>query len=309
MLARLEQALVLGWLLAGAGWLAWTVPQSQWLAAIGGLALLLVAHALWLALTFSLMRWQNRSDPVPLASWRQCIRAWWDEVRAAPRVFGWQQPFRSQAEPDYLPAPGSRGRVGVVLVHGFVCNRGLWTRWMRALRERGIPCVAVNLEPVFGSIDDYAQAIDAAVRRVELASGLPPLLVGHSMGGLAIRAWLQACQADHRVHGVITLGTPHRGTWLARLALALNGRQMAPGSDWLQGLARDEPASRRQLFVCGFSDCDNIVFPASHGVLPGSRAWRVKGSAHVAMLDRPEVLDVVLAALHQWSFRPPPDPG
>lgn len=308
MLARLEQALVVGWLLTVGAWLAWCLPSGRWLAAAGGVALLLSAHALWLGLTFSLMRWRNRRDTVPLATWRAWVAAWWDEVRAAPRVFGWQQPFRSDAEPDFLPAPGSRGRVGVVLVHGFVCNRGLWTRWMRQFRVRGVPCVSVNLEPVFGSIDDYVAAIESAVWRVERASGVPPLLVGHSMGGLAIRAWLQAYRADHRVQGVITLGTPHQGTWLAHLALAINGRQMAPGSRWLQQLAQLEPESRRQLFLCGFSDCDNIVFPASHAVLSGARAWHVQGAAHVAMLDRPEVLDRVLATLQHRGFTTHPAP-
>ena len=34
---------------------------------------------------------------------------------------------------------------------------------MRRLRRRGVPFVAVNLEPVFGSIDSYAATIEAAV--------------------------------------------------------------------------------------------------------------------------------------------------
>ena len=79
----------------------------------------------------------------------------------------------------------------MLFVHGFFCNRGLWNPWMRRLRAAGIPFVAVNLEPVFGSIDSYASIVEAAVRSLEQATGGAPVIVAHSMGGLAVRSWLQ----------------------------------------------------------------------------------------------------------------------
>lgn len=299
MLARLEQLVVLAWLaaLASALVLPWRAGHPGW-AALAGLGVL-ASHGLWLLLTFGLMRWRNRQDPAPAASWAQWWSAWWAEVRVAPRVFGWRQPFASNAEPDFLP-PEAQGRRGVLLVHGFVCNRGLWTPWMARWRAEGVPFVAVNLEPVFGSIDDYPPIIEAAMQRLEAATGQRPLLVGHSMGGLAIRAWLAACGADDRVQGVVTLGSPHRGTWLATLSkFALNGMQMRPGGDWLQRLAAAEPASRRELFLCVYSHCDNIVFPASNALLPGARHQHVAGSAHVDLIDRPEVMALVRAELQR----------
>jgi triacylglycerol esterase/lipase EstA (alpha/beta hydrolase family) len=63
------------------------------------------------------------------------------------------------------------------------------------------------------------------VRRVTQATGLPPVIVAHSMGGLATRAWLRAFSADARVHRVITLGTPHGGTWLGA------GARLPTGAD------------------------------------------------------------------------------
>ena len=43
----------------------------------------------------------------------------------------------------------------MLLVHGFMCNRGLWSDWYASLAEQGSPVIAVNLEPMLGSIDDY----------------------------------------------------------------------------------------------------------------------------------------------------------
>ncbi|HEX6362261.1 MAG TPA: alpha/beta fold hydrolase [Albitalea sp.] len=260
--------------------------------ALVGSLLIVFGYALFLAVEFVLMHAANRSDAAPPATLGQIVRAWWGEVVSAPRVFCWRQPFRANAEPDFLPAAADRR--GVVFVHGFVCNRGFWNPLMARLRPLGVPFVAVNLEPIFGSIDRYADVIDASVRRVEAATGRPPVVVAHSMGGLATRAWLAAYAADDRVHRVITIGTPHRGTLLGRLGHTRNAREMRPGSDWQQRLAVREPAERFARFTCFYGHCDNIVFPASAATLPGADNRHLPGVAHVHMASREEVLEEVL---------------
>lgn len=199
------------------------------------------------------------------------------------------------AQPARLVACAAYRAQGVVLVHGLMCNRGVWLHWLGHLRAAGHAHVAVNLEPVLGSIDGYAKAIDDAVRRVTEATGLPPVLVCHSMGGLAARAWLRAYAADARVHRVLTLGTPHAGTWLARFSHTENGRQMRMNSAWLQALKAQEPPSRAKLFVCWYSNCDNIVFPATVAALPGAQHRLVTGVAHVQMVLDPQVVQALPA--------------
>jgi triacylglycerol esterase/lipase EstA (alpha/beta hydrolase family) len=112
---------------------------------------------------------------------------------------------------------------------------------------------------------------------------LPPLLVCHSMGGLAARAWLRASSGYARVHHVVTIGTPHHGTWLARFSRVANGRQMRIGCDWQRQLERDLPPQQRALFTCWYSNCDNIVFPASTATLPGAENRLLRGVAHVRL--------------------------
>jgi triacylglycerol lipase len=294
MLARLQQFLTLGLLTTAIAWAAWWLQRGEMLWALGGAALLVFGYALFLALELVLVWFVHGNDPAPKASASQLANAWLAEVLTAPRIFCWQQPFRSTREPDHLPA--APGRRGVVLVHGFVCNRGFWNRWMPRLRAHGVPHVAVNLEPVFGTISDYAPILDDAVRRVEQATGMPPVLVGHSMGGLAIRAWY-ASRGAGRAHRVVTIGSPHRGTWLARFATTQNAREMALGTDWQRALEALEPAQHFERFICFYSHCDNVVFPASTATLPGADNRHLAGMAHVHMADHPAVFDAVLATV------------
>ena len=289
MNARWQKILVLGWLLASAAWLAWAWPRSLALA-LGGWAIAASTSLAWLGLQFVLMRRINRRDATPAAGRWALLRAWWLEALTCTWVFGWLQPFAHRQQPDWLP-PTPTGQRGVVLVHGFLCNRGVWLPWLPELRARGHAYVALTLEPAFGSVDDYVAAIDTAMRQVQAATGLPPVLVGHSMGGLAARAWLRtlAQPPAQRVHRILTLGTPHHGTWPARFSHTTNGMQMRLDSPWLQALAASEGAAQRALFSCWYSDCDNIVYPTRSATLDGAGNHLLHGLGHVHMVYAPQV--------------------
>ena len=295
MIARWQRAFILSILLAMAAWLAWQWPRSPLCAVLGAL-LPLGIYLLVMAVQFVLMHLTNRADPAPRARLGQVLAAWWAEVWVGLSVFAWRQPFRHRSLSDWLPGEATVRR-GVVLVHGFMCNRGLWLPWFARLQAQGHAYVAVNLEPVMGSIDDYAATIEDAVQRVTQATGRTPVLLCHSMGGLAVRAWLRAHQGDARVHRVLTLGTPHGGTWLGRFSRAVNGRQMSLAGEWVQGLLRAEPAARAGLFTCWYSNCDNIVFPAGTAALAGADNRFVSGVAHVQMAFHPAVMEACLAEI------------
>jgi triacylglycerol lipase len=158
-----------------------------------------------------------------------------------------------------------------------------------------VPFVAVNLEPVFGAVDDYVPILEAAVNRLERATGLAPFIVAHSMGGLAVRAWMASCPSPRVAH-VVTIGTPHRGTWLARFSLSANGLQMRQNSAWLQALTANDGLGFAR-FTCFYSHCDNIVFPTSTATLPGADNRHVPGSAHVHLAFQEAVVSEVLHLL------------
>jgi triacylglycerol lipase len=292
MLARLQKIITLGLLAFALAWAAGAFALGCPAWAPGGAALIALGYGLFMAAEFAILWWvhSDRDPPRPTAG--QLLRAWWGEVSTAPRIFCWQQPFASRRHPDHLPA-GASGR-GVLLVHGFVCNRGFWNRWMPRLQAAGVPFMAVDLEPVFGSIDLYAERLEPAVRRLEQLTGLPPVIVCHSMGGLAARAWMARHGGAARVHRVVTIGSPHHGTWTARYGTTANAREMRSDSVLLRSLAQSEAAHGYDRFTCFYSHCDNIVYPASTATLPGADNRHVPGVAHVQLMDHPAVFSEVL---------------
>jgi pimeloyl-ACP methyl ester carboxylesterase len=294
MLARVTRLLFIVWfavlaaLLLLGRHLGWPVGVRV------GLAVLVFGHPTLLALELLLARCLAPPTPAPGPRWRDLLRAWLGEWTASTAAFGWRLPWRANAIEDHLPR-SSRGLRGVVFIHGYLCNRGLWNPWLARLRKLDRAFVAVSLEPVFGGIDDHAEAIDRAVRRVEAATGLAPVIVAHSMGGLVARAWLRARVQRTRSDGqqeaarIITIGTPHHGAWLARLAMSTNARQMRQGSAWTTSLARVEPPTLGGLFTCWWSECDQIVYPAPTAVLAGSEARQIRGVGHIALTQREEI--------------------
>ncbi len=289
MLARLLKRLLLVLALTGSG------LAVLWHGASGDMmmgALLLPWMAVVLSTAFTMLK--SRAKDEPSAAF---YRAWWGETVANFQTFVLRQPW-ALGRPAMLPATDGTPQVPVLLVHGYVCNHRLWDDVATHLRARGHAVLAVNLEPLFTSIDGYADSIEASVNALLQHSGQPKVaLVGHSMGGLAIRAWMRA-HGNERVARILTLGTPHAGTKAAGGSRTPNGRQMLWNSVWLRGLAESETAGQRALMRIALTPQDNIVFPQRAQTLAGITPVVFEGLGHVQMCTAPEVIEWLATELH-----------
>lgn len=305
MLARLLRRLLLGQLLVGAllGWLiAKLTGVSFWLVAATAL-LLPLATTLLVVIASAI---KSRAPGANALWWRSLL----SEYRASVRVFLWQQPrakhFGVQLAPAGLPPSSSstvKSRIPVLLVHGYLCNQRVWDVMTRSLRRAGHPVMALNLEPLFASIDSYAPHVEQAVMELCRQTGAEKVaLIGHSMGGLAIRAWMRAYGSNH-VARVITLGTPHVGTQIARHTRTTNGKQMAWQSAWLQALAASETAATRSLMRIGLTPQDNIVYPQREQALEGVPITVFEGLGHLELCLSSAVIVWVLQQLDAVSPR------
>jgi len=286
MLSRLLRALYLSQMTLGAllgGWLADRLVQqdgSYWVALVGlagalGLPLLLQVTSIAVSM------WRAHSAGGGQLWWQ----AFWGELRAAITVFVLRQPWphRTRGVECALTRTSDTPQLPVLLVHGFICNHRVWDDVALALRQQGHAVLAVDLEPLFTSIDDYAPLLNRQLDTLLAQAGAPQaVLVGHSMGGLAIRAWLRA-YGSQRVARILTLGTPHQGTRIARASTTTNGAQMLWHSNWLGELAASEDAAKRALMHMALTAQDNIVFPQAEQTLPGAQVTQFQGIGHLQM--------------------------
>jgi len=129
--------------------------------------------------------------------------------------------------------------------------------------------------------------------RLQQATGLAPVIVAHSMGGLAARGWL-ASDAASEWHRLVTIASPHAGTRLGAYGRGANIAQMRLGSNWLAQLTAKESAEDRMRITCFWSHCDNIVFPTRSATLAGADNRHLPMTPHVQMVEHPAVFEEVL---------------
>ncbi|GHE74751.1 esterase/lipase family protein [Streptomyces griseoaurantiacus] len=199
----------------------------------------------------------------------------------------------------------------VLFVHGLADRSSIFTRLRRALRDSGAgPCFMATYNAFNPDIPEAARLLGEQVERVRRQTGGRPVcLVGHSLGGLVVRYYVQRLGGDAHVPLAITLGTPHGGT-----AMALWGiphpflRQLRPGSELLAEL--DEPCPGcRTRFVSFYSDLDEAVIPTSRGRLdhPDLRVRNVQvhGVGHLMLPVDGTVIEEVRAALAEGTAEVP----
>lgn len=273
------------------------LPESfGWIAAaLVGVLLPAVVTALVLAIELIIGALvdarQARASPLAVA------RVWFGETLCSLRAFAWRQPFGaafSEAAITHDPK-----RPAVLLIAGYVCNRAVWKPLIDSRLLADCNVATVNIEPVFGPIDGYADQIHAAVGRLRAASGAAQaILVCHSMGGIAARAYLRQ-HGDAAVSRVITLASPHHGTIFGLLGHGANARQMARGSAYLRTLAGVETLARRRRFVCIATADDNLVVPRSSPLLPDAEHHVIDGVGHLALLEDHRAWALIVRAIRE----------
>jgi triacylglycerol esterase/lipase EstA (alpha/beta hydrolase family) len=280
---------------------AWLAEAHGWTAS-GAAGLAIACAVIWRAafgLTAYAVAWRWRSatpqafrvGPVTMALH---VAAELCALNAAYSVF---QPFERLWMGASRPPAGSRRRLPVLLVHGYVCNRGVWWPLARSLRARGESCWGPDFEPVYGAIDAWVPQLAARIDALLAATGAARVvLVTHSMGGLAARAYLRR-HGGGKVARLVTLGAPHHGSMHAHLGAGENARAMEPGSAWLAGLAAGESAGLAAPLVCIYSHHDDFVAPQTSSAHPSGRNVPLAGTGHIALLWSRTARDLVLREL------------
>ncbi|MFI5683571.1 esterase/lipase family protein [Streptomyces sp. NPDC051636] len=207
-----------------------------------------------------------------------------------------------------VPAPGGaklpvQERPPVVLLHGFIDNRSVFVLLRRSLLQHGRQRVeSLNYSPLTRDIRVAAELLGRHIEEVCERTGSPQVdVVGHSLGGLIARYYVQRLGGDLRVRTLVTLGSPHGGTRAVPLANAHPiVRQMRPDSELIEELTRPAPGCRT-YFVSFWSDLDSLMDPLETARIdhPDLMALNVPvtGIGHLALPVHPAVAAGIRQAL------------
>lgn len=264
-----------------------------WIASIplAYLGILLVFVAGYFALA-----WIRRAPRPPYArlTWRKALRLFRREYVAiacsAPRMMSYRFIAR-----DPPPAPASDP---ILLLHGVLCNAGVWRSMKRRLRRAGLgPVYAPSYGPPLASIDLFADQVAARIDRILAQTGAAQVsIVAHSMGGIVARAYVRK-YGGAKVRRVITLGTPHAGSVHAFLFPGTSLGQLRPGNEWLGALPA--PGADTPPFTSVWSWHDSMVAPQTSARLEHGRNVEIVGVGHNALLTDPEVARKVIEELRR----------
>lgn len=277
-----------------------TLPLAILAAAAGLLATLLLfaagLFALSVILSFSIAWYEQVDNDPTVAEDRRhllALRLMVGEfvclcATLLLRPLGWY--------PGRIPASPSR-RPPVVLLHGLFHNRSclLPLRWR--LQAAGYDRIISVNTPPWRDWDTLIAKIAATVTAALRSSGHTRVfLIGHSMGGILARDYLQLHGGTPQVAACITLAAPHRGSKLAPFAVSRLGRALLPGSALVTRL-NDRALPSAVTFTAIWSRHDNIIVPPHHARLDGAENVEVTGMGHTAMLFSRQVAAAVLTAL------------
>ena len=183
---------------------------------------------------------------------------------------------------DPAPAPAARA---IVLVHGVLINDGVWISLRRLLIDAGVgPVYTINYGPPLGDIEHFADQLAARIERVRASTdNATVLIVAHSMGGLVSRAYLRR-YGDAYIERLITIGTPHYGSVLARGVPGTCMAQMRPGNAWLSQLNREESCAGSIAITSIGSRHDSMALPQASSELACAQNIALVGIGHNALL-------------------------
>lgn len=207
-----------------------------------------------------------------------------------------------------LPSPDAprlptEAKPPVVLLHGFIDNRSVFVLLRRNLAQHGRPHIeSLNYSPLTCDIRTAAELLGRHIEEICERTGQDRVdIVGHSLGGLIARYYVQRLGGDMHVRTLVTLGTPHSGT---RVAPLMNAhpivRQMRPDSEVIEELRKPAPDCRTR-FVSFWSDLDQLMDPLETACVDHpdllAQNVRVSGVGHLALPVHPAVATGIRQAL------------
>lgn len=188
----------------------------------------------------------------------------------------------TKRERSWMPH-GDQSRAPVILVHGFLSVPKQLDAWAGATGERahayrfGYPSVGVPLEAI-------AERLALEIERIAAWHRQPVTLVGHSLGGVLIRAAIESRDLAHLVRACVTVCSPHGDV---PVVVRRFGEVVRRESLELQ---LEAPVRARTIAVTAGED---VVVPPESAQLQGAETLHIEDAGHFTVISHPRVLQLI----------------
>lgn len=171
----------------------------------------------------------------------------------------------------------------VVLIPGFEGAHRGWTLLRRRLERAGFHDVGtVDRLPTDVDVPHRADRLARHVETLRSLTGAESVhLVGHNIGGIVARYYVQVLGGDHATESVTSIGTAHGGTRITLSGTGSAAAQLRPGSSVMRHI-EESTRPMRVTFLNYFSDRDVFVDPVGSAMLrePALRATNILVTGH-----------------------------
>jgi len=247
--------------------------------------MILAGSRLLIVLTAFTISWVKRAPRPPLMqiNFVQTLRLIVHEWIAMLILFLFLIPLERWLGLRNPKDPKNQMKLPVLFIHGIFSNGGYWWALHRYLHQRQLTHLfTLNISPIFADIDSFAVEVKNRVEQICVETGASQvILVGHSMGGLIARAYFHHHGGKERIAKIITLGSPHHGTFFAYWMGGKNIRQMRPNNDWLNQLNALPSSTVPTISI--YSYHDDFIVPQDSSILPDATNIAIAGVGHLAM--------------------------
>jgi len=189
----------------------------------------------------------------------------------------------------------------ILLVHGYCNSSCVWTYIRQYLINHTLsPVYTIDLGYPFHSLRTYAQAVTKKVKEICQETGQEDvILIGHSMGGVV--SSLVAMENDSLIAAVFTIGSPIGGTFMAKIGIGANAREMERHSQFILELSQQLEAKSHVPFYHIATKTDQMVVPSSSGFrgITPEREFIFEDIGHASLLFSPRVASLLVHWLKQ----------
>lgn len=193
--------------------------------------------------------------------------------------------------------PGAVGPRPVLLLHGYAMGRANFLLLANRLSLAKLgPLIGFEYWTL-GGVGPASARLGAFVEELCARTGHTQVdIVGHSLGGMVGRHYAVAGAGAARVKNLITIGSPHGGTPLARFGLGRTAIELDAESAFVRELAgRPVPAGVRVTAI--WSRADGLVSGRDQAFLAGAELVEFENLGHLSLLASRRVTREIVARL------------